>query len=104
MNKRKPYPRFIFTQISGVIVGLVVAFIAVYLSYTRMKYIFESNNDHFPLFPVMLVSIAFVVTVIGSMKLWGLLLVKTGILSKEEAKGYPYSKPWEKDDNSLKLN
>jgi hypothetical protein len=32
---------------------------------------------------------------VGSMVLWGRILVMLGILSKEEAKGYPYSKPWE---------
>jgi len=32
---------------------------------------------------------------IGSMVLWGKVLVLMGILTKDEAKGYPYSKPWE---------
>jgi len=32
-----------------------------------------------------------------SMSLWGRILVFLGILTKEEAKGYPYSKPWGKD-------
>jgi len=31
------------------------------------------------------------------MSLWGRILVFLGILTKEEAKGYPYSKPWGKD-------
>ena len=31
---------------------------------------------------------------IGSIILWGKMLVFMGILTKEEAKGYPYSKPW----------
>jgi hypothetical protein len=30
----------------------------------------------------------------GSMYLWGRILVVIGVLTKEEAKGYPYSKPW----------
>jgi hypothetical protein len=28
------------------------------------------------------------------MTLWGRVLVLVGLLTKEEAKGYPYSKPW----------
>ena len=30
------------------------------------------------------------------MVLWGRILVWLGILTREEAKGYPYSNPWEK--------
>ena len=30
--------------------------------------------------------------------LWGRFLAVSGILSKEEAKGDPYAKPWEKDE------
>jgi hypothetical protein len=35
--------------------------------------------------------------VLGSFFLWARFLVVLGVLSKEEAKGYPYAKPWEKD-------
>jgi hypothetical protein len=30
------------------------------------------------------------------MVLWGRFLVVIGLLTKEEARGYPYSKPWER--------
>ena len=36
--------------------------------------------------------------------LWGRILVLIGILSKEEAKGYPYSKPWEKKEEKASEN
>jgi hypothetical protein len=28
------------------------------------------------------------------MTLWGKVLIAIGLLTKEEAKGYPYAKPW----------
>lgn len=31
-----------------------------------------------------------------SMYLWGRILVLVGILTKDEARGYPFPKPWEK--------
>ena len=38
----------------------------------------------------------FIFTMLGSMLLWGRILVWLGILDKDEAKGYPYAKPWER--------
>lgn len=83
--------------------GLLGAFVAVKLIYTNMKQVFVGNIVFFPLLSIILLAIVLVGFIIGSMKLWGWVLTKTGILSKEEARGYPYSKPWkEQERNSLK--
>ncbi len=37
-----------------------------------------------------------------SMYIWGRVLVLLGVLTKEEANGYPFSKPWE--NNCLPLD
>ncbi len=49
------------------------------------------------LIKVALIVITFGIILIGSMLLWGRVLVLFGALTKEEAKGYPYSKPWEEN-------
>ena len=94
---KKSYPRFIFTQISGVVAGLFGAFVAVKVLYTKMQTTFGGNDEIFPHAKVLFVIC--VGTMIGTMKIWCWLLVKIGLLSKEEAKGYPYSKPWQVKDN-----
>ena len=56
----------------------------------------EYLNRRLGFFDIFLIIILFGVALMGSMYLWGRILVVIGVLSKEEAKGYPYSKPWER--------
>lgn len=76
------------------------AFVVVKISYTKMQSTFEGADGTFPFVSVLFLAVILVGSIIGAMKVWGWLLVKIGLLSKEEAKGYPYSKPWEVEDNN----
>lgn len=98
-KNKKSYPRFVFTQISGVVAGLLGAFVAVKMLYIKMQSTFEGTDGTFPFVAVLFLAVILVGSMIGAMKIWGWLLVKIGLLSKEEAKGYPYSKPWEVEDD-----
>ena len=102
MENKIFYPRFIFTQVSGVVAGLLGAFMAVKLIYPKMQSSLEGDSGNFPVVAAIIWAVILVISLIGTMKLWGWLLVKIGFPSKEEAKGYPYSKPWkEKESNYL---
>jgi len=86
--------KFIFTQISAPIVGCLSAYTTIRcLMYFLANWYQGDKVSHV---------IFFAVTVLGScmfgMFLWGQLLVKFGILSTKEAKGYPFAKPWELDE------
>lgn len=88
--------KFFFTQISAPIIGSgSMLLVAIWL------------GKHFPInrnlssFRDWIYLGALFLTLFLSMYLWGRILVLLGILTKEEAKGYPYSKPWEKEDNLL---
>lgn len=84
--------KYIFTQISAVI----IFFLSAYLFTKVMKHYSWQNN-----IKMVLISIVFWVATYGLLLcIWGRILVALGVLSKEEAKGYPFSKPWEKKDDS----
>jgi len=82
--------KFLLTQISAPIVGIASVFLIIFLTKGISPNLFSELN----FFKVSVVIIIFGIVLIGSMAIWGKILVLFKILSKEEAKGYPYSKPW----------
>ena len=94
------HPRFLFTQLSGVVVGFGGCFITMKLLHTKLEPIFEQSTG-VPILAITIWSVSLVGSMIIAMKVWGWILVKMGLLSESEAKGYPYSKPWEQDEDDL---
>jgi hypothetical protein len=96
-NYPKSVPnKYILTQLSGVVVGLIVPILALLFLEP-----FGVNFTHFTAsgFSGSKFIIGIVVlwsTFFASIYLWGKILCLIGILKWEEAKGFPYSKPWEK--------
>ncbi len=66
--------------------------IAVIVVFKKLRPDIVRVDSYFDIFVFV---VLFIVTILGSMILWGRFLVLIGILDKDEAKGYPYSKPWE---------
>ena len=84
--------KFYLTQISAPIIGLTVCFlVSKILPYFLLQFFQERNG-------VYIVTFVFIIFIsLGlSMYLWGRILVLFGILTKDESKGYPFSKPWER--------
>ena len=90
MKRRKgtEKKKFIFTQISAPIIGLGTCFLAAVF----IGKCFPIKTLGF--MKVVLLGVGYIVLLIGSIYFWGRILVLLGILTKEEAKGYPFSKPW----------
>lgn len=87
--------KFLFTQLSAPIIGFLALFLVLILTKEHFRVFF--TLEPLSLFLKVGVVIAlFLFVLLGSMYVWGRVLVRLGILTKEEAKGYPYSKPWEK--------
>ncbi len=87
--------KFLFTQLSAPLIGFASLFLGIYLA----KKIFPSFFLEFNLIKIILIGTSYIALLLGSMILWGKVLVFIGILTKEEGKGYPYSKPWEDDSH-----
>ena len=85
-------PKYYFTQISAPIVGVGV--VLVLLALIGKFHIIDTKDiNHLD---VMIISIVFL-TIPVSMVIWGKFLAFLGILSWDEAKGYPWSKPWKEN-------
>lgn len=86
--------KFLLTQLSGLVVGLA-ALIVVGAYLPRLL---APNAESFEEFSPILAFLYVVIVVAAvpiSMALWGRVLVKFRFLTAEEAKDYPYSRPWE---------
>ena len=81
--------KYYFTQLSAPVVGLAVWFIL--LALVGKFHIVETDNINNA--DIVIISILFL-TIPLTMVLWGKVLVFLGFLEKDEAKGYPWSKPW----------
>jgi len=93
----QPYPKkYLFAQISAPIVGCA-GFALLLGTLRHFSSLTDFNSGSIILKTAFLIIVLFV-SVMGSMLLWGRILIMLGILSKEEAKGYPYSKPWESEN------
>ncbi len=86
--KKKPQEKYIFTQVSAVLVAIISAGISIYL---LKKMIVEKEISTITIIIQIIIPIS---SIFISWKIWAELLVKMNVLNKNESKGYPYSKPW----------
>lgn len=85
--------KFLFTQLSTPIIGFSSLFFGIYL----VKKLLPSFVMDLTFYKTILIGTSYIALLFGSMILWGKVLIFFKILTKEEEKGYPYSKPWEDD-------
>jgi hypothetical protein len=85
--------RFLFTQLSAFVVFFLTAGIICVLLGRAVGFPLSAQERPAPLFLLAVIGIGCIG--ILAMVLWGKLLVLIGVLTKEEARGYPFSKPWE---------
>jgi len=89
--------KFVFTQISAPIIGCFAGFAAVkLLTYFLSGWYQPDKVSH-----VLFYGLTIVMACLVGIFLWGRFLVVLGVLTNEEAKGYPFSKPWNKNPNTL---
>jgi len=82
--------KFVFTQISAPVIGCIAGFTAVkLLTYFLSGWYQPDKVPH-----VLFYGFTIVIACLVGIFLWGRLLVFFGVLTSEEAKGYPFSKPW----------
>jgi cytochrome c biogenesis protein CcdA len=86
--------KYLLTQISAPIVGLTTSFFVVKILAQLFPQILREQG----ITQVIIIVVSVFVLLGLSIYLWGRLLILVGILDKEEAKGYPFSKPWEKKE------
>lgn len=87
--------RFVFTQLSAPVVGCTMAILSCEI--LKKTEILTLSTDMTSLQTLLFV-VLLLAALIMYMILWGRVLVVLGALSKEEAQGYPYSRPWEKSE------
>jgi hypothetical protein len=86
--------KYIATQISAP----VFAFLVLLSASVILKHFYPLFLVAIDLPKVLTLLSSFLFVIIGSMALWGRILVILGVLTKGEAKGYPWRKSWEKKD------
>jgi hypothetical protein len=89
--------KFVFTQISAPIIGCFAGFAAIKLLAYFLSGWYQRDKVSHALFYGFTIVIACLVGIF----LWGRFLVVVGVLTNEEAKGYPFSKPWNNNPNRL---
>ena len=96
MRRRDFRLKYFFTQLSAPVVGIGVVFLL--LALVGKLGVLESTNRKE--LEILIISIIFL-TVPVTMVIWGKILFFLGILSKDEAKGYPWSKPWKNNKSTI---
>ena len=90
--------KFLFTQLSAVIVicGAMIAsaWVVKWIVVTTIQEI-ENLRGSSAIAPVLALGAVWLALTGVTVWAWGKLLVMMGILTPEEAKGYPFSRPWE---------
>lgn len=89
----KAEPRFYFSQLSALAV-IALAFLGWCLI-VRTSF-GPINSDAIGALRLGAFLVGAFVFCVAAIVLWRLLLVRLGLLSREEARGYPYSRPWER--------
>jgi hypothetical protein len=84
--------RFYFTQISALFPG-VMAFVVPLIIFRKYGLIKGSAHSDSVLF-IFIYGIICFGLIYPFFKGWAYILIKVGLLNKEESKGYPYSTPW----------
>ncbi|MBU4316821.1 MAG: hypothetical protein KKF30_06055 [Proteobacteria bacterium] len=84
--------KYLFTQGSAPIVGCLSSYAVLRV----LLYYFSGRFQKDSILHVIIFGAAFITACLIGMVLWGRVLVLFKILSKNEAKGYPFAKPWEK--------
>jgi hypothetical protein len=95
--RRRIEKRFVFTQLSAVLIfcGALWVALLVVMRLWHLLGLTPDSAEHFRMVPgLVLLLIVLAGFVTGAWYAWRVLLVRLGLLSAEEAKGYPYSKPW----------
>jgi hypothetical protein len=87
--------RFLFTQTTAPLIGCI----AGYAVFKVFKLISPSWYQKDNILHVIILGSIIVASCVSAIFLWGRVLVLLGVLSKEEGKGYPYSKPWIREQN-----
>jgi len=87
---RPKHRKFIYTQLSAPLALIAGGAFALYAIKAFGLSALMTKEIYAILLMIFVFSFA-----IGTMLLWGKILVVLGILTKGEARGYPYSKPWE---------
>lgn len=91
--------RFLLTQLSAVLIvtGALVLALSLVVPLARLFGLAPGGLADVPAFLGAVLFIgAMVIAVPTALYAWRLLLIRLGLLSRREAKGYPYSKPWER--------
>ena len=87
---KKSIGKYIFTQGSGVVGGLISVCLPI-LIIRKLKPSLLAFSDSIS---ITVFTICVLLAFVFIMTLWGKVLIVLGFLTKEEAKGYPYAKPW----------
>jgi len=100
--QRRVERRFIFTQLSaipiffGAMIGVILLVLRPLLRLFEIRLDAPAVLDVRLIVVIVLFSIALSIAAILAFCAGRLFLVWIGLLSAEEAQGYPYSKPWER--------
>ena len=92
--------KYILTQLSGATVGIVVPIFAMFYFKPFGIDLALFHNPNQPLSKFIAVIAILWALFFASIYLWGKVLVLLGVLKWEEAKGYPFSKPWVNTTNN----
>jgi hypothetical protein len=95
---RRSRIRFLFAQLSA----FVAFFVSVGIVLLVLGRVFDLRSwaSEWPGSAIQMAGVVGAVVAVGcigmlAVVLWGRLLVAIGLLTREEARGYPYSRPWE---------
>jgi hypothetical protein len=89
--------RFLFSQLSAIPVFLSAVLAGVFVLWELRACAPARPPEWAVLVAIVAVGAGLALLSALAMALWGKMLVCLGVLSAEEARGYPYSKPWERD-------
>ena len=95
---RRSRIRFLFTQLSAPVVWFsTVGIVGLLLvrEFDALSWVDERPGSLLQVLGIGAVGAVIAFVGVLAMVAWGRLLVMIGLLTKEEARGYPNSKPWE---------
>jgi hypothetical protein len=83
--------RYVLTQVSAPVIGCLSGYATLIIVAHLLSGWYQPDRVAHVLFFGSTIIIASLLGIL----LWGRILVLLGILSREEAKGYPFSRPWQ---------